>query len=102
MQCDCCVKTLTICDVSICSNLELDLIAGVPESAVANIYSMVMTFLGRRVTLKQLQVTGEKVTFDISGLNENYEYSAQVFDSANELVKIGEDEYDCIKFKTII
>lgn len=103
MQC-CCVKTLNLCNVPVCGVLELDKVAGGAESGVGNNYTLVIDFLGTQITLSQEQTEGENIRFAVLSLNENFQYTGQVFDSTGELVKITVDtvEYDCIKFKTVM
>lgn len=99
----CCVNTLNLCNAPICDVLEFDVVATESGSGGTNIYTLKLDFLETQIILKQLQTEGEKVIFNISDLNENFEYTAQLFDSNGSLVSIisGEEIYDCIKFKTI-
>lgn len=100
----CCIKTLNLCDVSICSVLELDVLATVPdESGAENNYSLVLDYMQSQVTITQIQVEGLPVQFDVSMLNENFQYTGKLYDANGDLVTIEDspDSYDCIKFKTI-
>lgn len=100
----CCIKTLNLCNVPVCGVLELDVTATAPESPDANNYTLKLDFLNTQLVLTQEQTEGEAVSFDVSMLNENFQYVGQVFDSSGTLVTIENDAetYDCIKFKTIM
>lgn len=100
----CCVRTLNLCNAPVCGTLELKQSATASESGVANIYTMVLDYLETAITLTQSQEEGENIKFNISRLNENFQYTAQVFDSNGDPVSIDKDgiSYDCIKFKTIL
>lgn len=100
----CCVKILNLCKVRVCGVLELAQSATEAESGVENAYSLVLDFLDTTVTIVNKQQAGENIVFDVSDLNENYEYTGQVFDSAGQPVMISYNsaQYDCIKFKTVI
>lgn len=101
----CCVKTLNLCSKSICGSIEFDVLANGEsgESGLPNYYTLVLDYLGTQIRLKQIQESGQKVTFNIGSLNENFEYTGNIYDSEGELVSItsGEDVYDCVKFKTV-
>lgn len=104
MSC-CCLKILNLCKVPVCGELVINQPAsGVSGSGEENIYTLVLDFLNVQITLSQLQVEGEDIRFDVSGLNEYYEFTGKVYDAEGNLVNItvGEDEFDCIKFKTIL
>ncbi len=97
----CCIKTLNLCNAPVCGSLEINklVVAGSGET-----YDLVLDFLQNTVTLTQEQTNGENITFDISALNENFEYTGKIYDANGDVVTItvdGED-YDCIKFKTIM
>lgn len=100
----CCLKTLNLCNVPVCGTLELDIIAidaGSPNGAT---YKLVLDFLNVQITLEQEQTEGQNVKFDVSALNENYQYTGKLFDPNGDLVTIDDspNSYDCIKFKTIM
>ena len=101
----CCIKTLNLCAVPICGILELEKVAeGASGSGEENEYQLVIDFLQTQITLTEAQIEGEKISFDISALNENYEYIGKIYDASGDQVTItiGDDEYDCIKFKTVM
>jgi hypothetical protein len=100
----CCLKTLHLCDVPVCGVLELNVVAIAAESPASTDYSLVLDVLGSRITIIQEQTEGENLRFDVSALNESYQYSGQVFDPSGEIVNIesGGESYDCIKFKTVL
>lgn len=100
----CCSRILNLCNVSICGTLEIQQAAGAAESGSANIYTLVLDFLNTTTSIVQEQTEGENIVFDVSSLNESYQYTGKIYDSAGNPVTIGDsgDEYDCIKFKTIV
>lgn len=101
----CCVKTLNLCDVPVCSVLELGVLAtATNESGAENNYSLVLDYMQTQITLTQLQVEGLPVQFDVSMLNENFQYTGKLYDANGELVTIEDspNSFDCIKFKTVM
>lgn len=104
----CCLNILNLCDKPVCGVLTLDVAAGgLPsgaESGDLNNYTLVLDYLAITITLTEEQTEGENIHFDISGLNENFQYTGQVFDSSGNVVSTTVDEvvYDCIKFKTVV
>ncbi len=98
----CCVKTLNLCNTSVCGTLELDKVA-VMESGGDSTYRLVLDFLETEITIEQMQTEGENIFFPVTGLNENFQYTGKVYDGAGQLVEFqdGDQTYDCIKFKTI-
>jgi hypothetical protein len=100
----CCLKTLHLCDVPVCGVLELNVVAIAAESPASTDYSLVLNFLNTTITLIQEQTPGDNVKFDVSMLNENYQYTGQLFDPSGEIVNIEDspDSYDCIRFKTVM
>lgn len=104
MSC-CCIKTLNLCNVPVCESLVLDQLAeGVAASGTLNNYKLVLDFLNIQINLTEEQTEGEQIHFDVSELNESFEYTGKIYDSEGNEVKITVDgiEYDCIKFKTLI
>ena len=101
----CCIKTLNLCMVPVCGYLEIEKVAeGVSGSGEENEYQLVIDFLQTQITLTETQIEGENIQFDVSALNENFEYTGKIYDANGDLVTItiGEDEFDCIKFKTVV
>ena len=89
----------------VCGYLEIEKVAeGVSGSGEENEYQLVIDFLQTQITLTEAQIEGENIQFDISALNENFEYTGKIYDANGDLVTItiGEDEFDCIKFKTVV
>jgi hypothetical protein len=89
MSC-CCVKTLNLCNVPVCGVLEIDVNVESP---------------GGEYTLKLAQEQDtESIRFDVSALNENFQYTGQIIDPSGEVVSItsNDETYDCIKFKTVL
>ncbi len=100
MSC-CCTRVLNLCNVPVCGLLEIEQIIGSGESGE---YSLKLDYFQTQIVITTEQGSGENITFDVSSLNENFEYTGQIFDSNGNLVSIvsGEETYDCIKFRTII
>ena len=89
----------------VCGYLVVEKAAeGVSGSGEENEYQLVIDFLQTQITLTEAQIEGENIQFDISALNENFEYTGKIYDTNGDLVTItiGEDEFDCIKFKTVV
>lgn len=104
MSC-CCLKTLDLCKFPVCGSLIINQHATAQSgSGETNSYDLVLDFLETQIMLTEDQTDGENIHFDISMLNENFQYTGKIYDSNGNLVTItiGEDEYDCIKFKTIL
>lgn len=97
----CCIKTLNLCNVHVCGSLEIEQLIGSGEGGD---YTLKLDYFNTQITLSEQQVDGTNIIFDVSGLNENFEFTGQIFDSAGNLVSItvGDEVYDCIKFKTIM
>lgn len=95
----CCVRVLNLCNKPVCGELEIDQAAPIDGD-----YTLLLDYLGMSVPIVQEQTEGENLKFDVSELNENYQYSGQIIDSDSNVVPIivGDVEYDCIKFKTIV
>lgn len=101
----CCVKVLNLCNVAICGTLEIAQAAtGPSDSGSANVYTLLLDYLETAITLTQQQADGENIRFDVSSLNENFQYTGQIFDAEGNKVTIISDseDYDCVKFKTIM
>jgi len=89
----------------VCGYLEIEKVAeGVSGSGEENEYQLVIDFLQTQITLTEAQIEGENIQFDVSALNENFEYTGKIYDANGDLVTItiGEDEFDCVKFKTVV
>jgi len=87
----CCTRVLNLCNVPVCGTLELPLDSGAD-------YSLVVDFLNTQVTLLM-----EDGVFDVSKLNENFEYTGQVMlDGEVVPLTVDGEEYDCVRFKTIL
>lgn len=66
-------------------------------------YALVIDFLNTTITIKSDQYAANpSFQFNITELNENFEYTGQIFREDGTLVEIVIDgvSYDCIKFKT--
>jgi hypothetical protein len=100
----CCVKTLNLCNVPVCGVLELNVTAIDAGSPNGTSYKLVLDFLSYQITVEQEQTEGENVSFDVSMLNENYQYAGRLIGPNGDPVSIEDspNSYDCIKFKTVL
>lgn len=98
MSC-CCLKILNLCNVPVCGVLEIN---QVTESGASGLYTLLLDYLETTIALTGEQTEGEKIVFDIRRLNESYQYTGQIFDADGNKVSITSDDYDCIKFRTIM
>lgn len=99
----CCVKTLNLCNTPVCGSILFDLDAELgTEGGI--IYKLVLDYLGNQITIYEEQTEGDNIHFDVSGLNEGFEYTGQVYDANGDLISFlsGSETFDCIKFKTIV
>lgn len=107
MSC-CCIKTLNLCITPVCGSLVIEKAAeGLPsgaESGALNEYQLKLDFLNTQITLTEEQTEGQNIHFDVSMLNETFEYIGKIYDSEGTevTITIGEDVFDCIKFKTVM
>src|SRR5688500_17731721 len=90
----CCVNTLNFCNVPVCGVLELDLESGLGP------LKLILDYMQTQITIDQ----SEDGSFDVSMLNENFQYIGQVKDEDDNVISFEKDAetYDCIKFKTVL
>lgn len=102
MSC-CCIKILNLCNKPVCGSLEIAQAAQAADG-VANNYTLLLDYLETAISLVQQQTEGANIIFNINSLNESFQYTGQIFDSAGDTVSVTVDDeiYDCIKFKTIM
>lgn len=95
--CICCENSLFLGCVSTCLELSLGVVA--PS---AGTYYLQTEFAGKLIQIEGEFEQGEILSFDISGLNENYTYSAQLLDTncAPLCYSYEQITYDCLTFKT--
>lgn len=100
----CCVNVLDLCEVNICSVFTIKQEATAPESSIRNIYSLVLDYLDAKIVLQNEQVEGQNIQFDVSSLNENFQYEGKILDASGNTVIILIDgvDYNCIKFQTVV
>lgn len=98
MNC-CCTKTLNFCTQNVCGEIDFDIVAIDP-----GVYVLVTEYLGVQITIAKTFAAGEQIVFPLSLLNENYEYTVNLFEPGGSQVVISKDsvDYDCFKFKTVI
>jgi hypothetical protein len=97
----CCQKTLDFCRQDVCANGVLTLPFTAPEQGM---YQLIVEFLNGTYAIGNPLAVGAPITFNITGLNEFYEYQARVRKpdgSFMEFVLEGNpDIFDCIQFTT--
>lgn len=93
----CCIKTLNLCKKPVCGNLVIT-----QAAALNGNYTLLLDYLETSISVVSYQTAGEDIFFNISDLNENFQYTGQIFDSSGNLVTVEDspESYDCIKFKT--
>jgi hypothetical protein len=100
MSCPCvCTKVLDYCTVNVCDSIDFDV-----EAVLDGEHKLITDFLGVQLELTANFSIGDKIIFPINGLNENYQYTAELFDSLGRQITINKDgiQYDCFKFQTAI
>lgn len=100
MNCNCCcTHTLDFCEQDVCDLIDFDITA-----QVTGIHKLITFFLGRMITIQEQFDAGDKIKFPLDGLNENFQYTAELFDPAGTkiLIRKNDVDYDCFKFKTVI
>lgn len=96
----CCTNTLKYCDQNICGDgVDFNTTAQIP-----GVFKMVASFLNTQVVIEAEFAMDDELIFPISDLNENYEYTVELFDPNGDRILIQKDDvnYDCFKFKTVI
>lgn len=105
MSC-CCIKTLNLCDAPVCGVLEIEqaVVLESGESGADLDYTLELDYFQSKISITQGQTVGENIQFDISLLNENFQYTGKILDPFGVPVNIssGGEIYDCIKFKTVM
>lgn len=100
MSCGCCcTNTLNFCNSPVCGDVDFDVLA-----QVAGTHKLITEFLGIQITIENEFGIGDKITFPTDQLNENFQYTVELFDpnGAKILIRKNDIDYDCFKFRTII
>lgn len=100
MSCPCkCENFLDYCEQDVCGEIDFDVLV-----QTAGIHKLILDYLGNQLTLSSDLGSGDKIVFDISNLNENFQYTGEIYDPSGARVVITKDsvEYDCVRFKTQI
>jgi len=100
MNCGCCcINTLNFCNQNVCGEIDFDIIA-----QIAGTHRLVTEFLGIKITIENVFGIGDNITFPIDQLNENFQYTVELFDPNNAkiIIRKNEIDYDCFKFKTFL
>lgn len=101
-NCGCCCKNiLNLCDQDVCGN-------GVDFGIAAQTsgeHTLHLTFLGV-ISFKVVKsfTAGDEVIFPVDTLNEDYQYTTELFDPNGDKIVITKNgtDYDCFRFKTVI
>jgi hypothetical protein len=98
MSCTCCcTKTLSLCNVSVCGDIDFGI-----EAQKDGVHKLELEFLGVTFFKEQTFAFGERIKFSASGLNESYCYTGKMFDPDGKqiLIRKNEIDYDCFSFET--
>lgn len=101
-NCGCCCKnTLNFCDQDVCgSGIDFDITAQMSGEHILH-----LTFLGV-ISFKIAKTfgAGDEIIFPIDTLNEDYQYTSELFDPNGDKIVISKNgiDYDCFRFKTVI
>ena len=96
----CCTNTLKFCDQNICGDgVDFNIQALIP-----GVFQMVASFLNTQIVIEKEFAQDEEIVFPINKLNENHEYTVELFDPMGDRIIIQRDDinYDCFKFRTVI
>lgn len=101
MNCSCCcTNILDFCRQGVCGEgVDFDILA-----QVAGDHKLVIDFLGIQITVLAYFEVDEKIIFPVDELNENYQYTGEIYDPAGAkiLIRKNDIDYDCVKFKTVM
>lgn len=101
MNCSCCcTNVLDYCKQDICGNaIDFDVLA-----QVAGTHKLVVDFMGIQVKVMAVFGVGDKMIFPTNLLNENYQYTGNIYDpnGAKVIVRKNQIDYDCFKFQTTL
>lgn len=95
----CCTNTLNYCDQNVCDSVDFDITA-----QIAGTHKLSTEFLGIKLTIEETFSIGESLVFPIDKLNENFQYTVELFDpnGAKIVIHKNDIDYDCFRFKTVI
>lgn len=99
MSCCSCTQVLDFCDTGVCGSIDLEI-----KAQIDGIHKMIVDYLGGQVTLYGDFITDDNISFYIGSLNENYEFTGELYDPNDDRIVIRQDsiDYDCIKFRTVL
>ena len=100
MSCQCqCTNTLDFCDQDVCGEIDFDVLAQVEGD-----HTLKLDYLQTKITLTQSFQVEEKIIFPVTSLNENFQYTGELYDPNGVKIVISKNgvEYDCIKFNTVV
>ncbi len=101
MSCSCCcTNTLGFCNQNVCgSGINFDI-----KAQVEGVHKLVTYFLGIQLIIEVFFLVDDFLVFPISDLNENFEYTVELFAPSGDKIVISKDsiQYDCFKFKTVL
>lgn len=102
-SCDCSRVYFVLDPVGTCSDSAINFNLPAPSDGI---YKMKLSFLNEEINIEVTNVlfTGEDLTFPTHGLNEGYEWLAQIFKPDGDkyiYVDGAQKIFDCFSFKTI-
>ncbi len=103
MPCRCCTNSLKLGCIDSCGLLILD----ISNTAPNDVFVLEVDFLNtkkRLSTTAPIVLAGDKPTFDISQINENFSFIGALYRNGAPVVLVDSNsvEYDCLEFNTQI
>ena len=100
MPCRCCTNSLYIGCIDACGLLIFDISSTAPN----DLFVLELDFLNtkKRISAQPITNAGDKPTFDISELNENFNFMGVLLKNNATVVLVDSNaiEYDCVQFTT--
>jgi hypothetical protein len=95
----CCTNTLNFCAQNVCGDIDFDV-----KAQATGTHKMVTGFMGMQIIIENEITAGDNIAFPIDSLNENFQYTVELFDpnGSKILIRKNDIDYDCFKFKTYI
>lgn len=98
MSC-CCTKTYNYCKQNVCGEIDFDVLA-----QISGTHTLKTEFLGKSITIEKDFIVEDNIVFPLDQLNENFEYTVELYDPEGAKIIIESEgvDYDCFKFRTMI
>ena len=100
MSCNCCcTNTLNFCEQNVCGEIDFDI-----KAQISGVHNLVTYYLGMKLTISETFSVDDNIIFPLDKLNENFQYTVQLYDPNGAKIIIRKDniDYDCFKFMTVI